>query len=556
MVRRLGCLIVGLVLASCVASMAADTQSEPKKPEKPGTPKAPAEISRTKAEAKQTPPKKETPKETPKEAQADASKPSSGAEPSKASAPSVAPKSAVKPDGPAANIYTVKRSPVMITVDLDGFFESRKTREILVKPEEWASLRVDEAVPHGARVKEGDVLLKLDSERLDQLIAELQADQRLNEVALRLGEDQLRVAEAMTPLDMELSQRTARMAVEDQTAYFDVERPFYLKMAEFNLKDAANKLEYDEEELRQLEKMYKADDITEETEKIVLKRAQDTVERSKFGVEYNQLSHDQMLKYMIPRMDNKVKETTQRRAIDWEKVKSELPLTIQKQRFDLEKMKLLRDRSADRLKKLMADRACMVVKSPIDGVVYYGKAVRGRFSDATSMADMLRSHGSVQANQVLMTVVEPDDLFIRAAVPETQLHNLHRGLKGKAIPAAYPDLRLGAVVERIDDVPTAPGTFDARLKLTGDDSEVDLTPGMACRVRLTAYLKKEAITVPPKAIVPDELNDQKFYVYVAKADGKSKKISVTVGKRTDKKVEILKGLKEGDQVLLDPPKSN
>ena len=35
--------------------------------------------------------------------------------------------------------------------------------------------------------------------------------------------------------------------------------------------------------------MYKANDITEETEQIVLKRARDTVERAKFMVEYAQL---------------------------------------------------------------------------------------------------------------------------------------------------------------------------------------------------------------------------------------------------------------------------
>ena len=51
-----------------------------------------------------------------------------------------------------------------------------------------------------------------------------------------------------------------------------MERPFTLKSTEFSLKMTKEKLEYEEEELRQLEKMYKADDITEETEAIVLKR--------------------------------------------------------------------------------------------------------------------------------------------------------------------------------------------------------------------------------------------------------------------------------------------
>lgn len=584
MVYRLGCLIVGIVFGLCAASMAVEPRHTP---EPSAESEAPAAMARRKGASHQSPPKKEEPKkdesqkseakkdEPKKDSPADASKPTTPASPAKGTGPTEPTKPAssaapTKPPasnapagatpapgtGPAANVHTIKKSPIKITVDLDGFFESRKMREIAVKPEEWAGLRVDEAVSHGTRVKEGEVLIKLETERLDQAIADIQADLRLNDVAIRLAEDQLRVAEALAPLDMEQGQRTARTAAEDQSAYFEVERPFYLKMIEFNLTDAKNKLEYDEEELRQLEKMYKADDITEETEKIVLKRAQDTVERSKFAVEYNQLNHDQTAKYAIPRMDNKIKDNAQRRTLDWEKIKNELPLIIQKQRFDLDKMKLARERSMDRLKKLTADRAGMVVKSPIDGVVYHGKAVRGRFGDSNALAESLRARGVVQANQVLMTVVEPEDLFIRATVPEDRLHNLRRGLKGKAIPSAYPDLRLGAVVDRLGDVPMAPGSFDARIKLTGDDSEAKLTAGMACKVRLTAYLKKEALTVPPKALVPDELNDQEFFVYIAKPDGKSEKVSVTVGRRTDKKVEILSGVKEGDQVLLEPPKNN
>ena len=37
-------------------------------------------------------------------------------------------------------------------------------------------------------------------------------------------------------------------------------------------------------------------------------------------------------------------------------------------------------------------------------------------------------------------------------------------------------------------------------------------------------------------------------------DGKPKKRAVTLGEKTDKQVEILKGLAEGDKVLLEAPK--
>jgi multidrug efflux pump subunit AcrA (membrane-fusion protein) len=79
-------------------------------------------------------------------------------------------------------------------------------------------------------------------------------------------------------------------------------------------------------------------------------------------------------------------------------------------------------------------------------------------------------------------------------------------------------------------------------------------PGMSCKVKLTPYLKKDALTVPPSAVVTDELDDQKQTVEVLEEDGTTKTRQVTVGRKTDKQVEILKGLNEGDQVVIEPKK--
>ncbi|MCD4727364.1 MAG: hypothetical protein K8R46_06875, partial [Pirellulales bacterium] len=81
-----------------------------------------------------------------------------------------------------------------------------------------------------------------------------------------------------------------------------------------------------------------------------------------------------------------------------------------------------------------------------------------------------------------------------------------------------------------------------------------LMPGMTCKIKLVPYLKRDAILVPPKVIVTDELDDRKRSVQVLGEDGKPKTRPVTVGRRTDKQVEILKGLKEGEKVVLEPSK--
>jgi multidrug efflux pump subunit AcrA (membrane-fusion protein) len=408
-------------------------------------------------------------------------------------------------------------------------------------------------VKHGARVKKGEVLVTFDTEKLDRTIDDLRADLKLAELSLQQSEEQLRAMEKTTPMDLEGNERAARTTEEDRRYYFDKQRPYQLKLAEHQLKSAKNMLEYQQEELRQLEKMYKADDVTEETEEIVLKRARDQVETAKMYVESAQMRHDYTVQFNTPREDERVKDVSQRNRLEIDKARIVLPISLQRQRLEIEKLRVARLRSDERLKKLLADRELMTVKSPGEGVVYYGKCTRGKFSDAGVIAEMLRRNGIVQPNQVFLTVVQPQALTIRAAVAEDQVHRLRPGVAGTAVPTAYPSLKLPVTLSRIGDIPISTGSFDAQVKVTLDKDARSVMPGMGCRVKLVSYLKKDALTVPAKALMTDEVDDHTF-VYVQAKDGKTSKCPVTVGQKTDRQAEIVKGLAEGEQVLLEAPK--
>lgn len=466
-----------------------------------------------------------------------------------------------KPDAAPATTetpatHTVQRKPLKITVDLDGVFEARSAGEIALKFDEYMpapALTVISAVKHGARVKKGDVLLSLDAEKLDKQIDDLRSDFKLAELGLKQTEDSLAALERTTPLDLAANERAAKSNQQDRKYYFDVQRPFDLKMAEFNLQRSQNFVEYSEEELRQLEKMYQADEVTEETEAIVLKRARDQLESAKMSLESSRMTRDFAIEFGLPRADERTKESSERRQLDTERAKIAVPEGLQRQQIEVEKLRIQTARSAERLKKLQGDRERLTVRSPLEGVVYYGKCTRGKFGDAQSLADSLHAGGMVQMNQVLMTVVQAQGMIVRATVPEDQLHRLRPGLSGVAVPNGFPDLKLPAVLSQWSEIPAGPGSFDATLKVSLDKDNKAIVPGMACKVKLTAYAKKNALAVPPSVVMTDEFDDQR-YVYLVGKDGKAAKRTVTIGQKTDKLLEIAEGLAEGDKVLLEAPK--
>ncbi|MBN1396179.1 MAG: HlyD family efflux transporter periplasmic adaptor subunit [Pirellulales bacterium] len=457
-------------------------------------------------------------------------------------------------EAPAIETKTIEKGPFRIVVELDGVFEGEDAEEIILTPEEWSKLTVVKAAAHGARVRKGDVVLELETDKLDRAIADLQADLRLSEVALRQQESQLRALEKITPLELKSSRRGARQSEEDRELFFKSLKPLLLELAEVRLKVARASLEYKQEELRQLEKMYKADDITEETEEIVLKRARDELEVAKFSLEIARFNNEYTLKFGVPRQEEQTVESTERAILGLEKEETIVPLLLDERRLELDRTREGLRKSEEKLEKLAADRKQMIVRAPIDGIVYYGQLNRGKPADSSSMENMLCPHGSVPSNQVLMTVVSPRPMRVRVSVPEKYLHDLRPGLEGTAVPTGYPDLRLPVEIDRVGDIPVSSEKFDAWLNVRLKGKTKLLLPGMTCEIKFVPYLKEDAILVPPKAIVADELDDEKRYVEVLDKQDKPQRRRVTLGRETDEKVEIVKGLNEGDRLVLEPKK--
>jgi len=466
-------------------------------------------------------------------------------------------KGKAKPSAPAKeppakpSTYRLKRGPFKIQVKLKGLFEAEKMTEVVLRPEAWSQLTVLKAAEPGTRVKKGDVVVALDTRKIDEAIREAEAGRTLSDVALQLAQEEVAALDKSLPIDLAAAERAKKIADEDLKRYQEIDRPLSVKQARFSVKSAENYLAYQKEELRQLEKMYKADDLTEETEEIILKRQRDLVERMTFALEVAKSKADRTLNVELPRRDVTVKEGARRQAIALKKAKATLPMTLKKARLELAKQKRAQKKANEKLQKLKSDRQAMTVKSPVDGLVYYGPCVRGNWP---KLAQSLGRGATLSPNQVVMTIVEPRPMFVRAAVPEKQLQHLRPGITGHAIPVGYPDLKLQAKVETISAIPVSAGQFGAEISIGVGKDAAHLMPGMSCDVKLVAYRKADALTVPASAIFADELDETKTAVYVREKDGSHEKRLVTVGKKTGKKAEILDGLKEGDVVFLEKPK--
>lgn len=362
---------------------------------------------------------------------------------------------------------------------LSGTFVSQDVTEIILRPEAWSSLKVKEAVPHGTPVGAEDVILQLETEDIDRKIEDLRRSQYAAGLSLKLAEEEMAFAEKTFPMDRKIAERTLEHAKEDLDYYLKVTLPNAKESAERSLQNTKYRLEYTQEELDQLQKMYKEDDITEETEEIILLRAKRDVEEMKQFVERAEERTKRTLEISLPRQKVETEENTQKTVLQAEKDLASQEINLRRKQHDLDQQQIAFDRAQEQLEELVGDRNMLTVTAPKEGIVYYGQASRGKWSQVATLDKALRPGGSITANQVIMSIVDPGQMSLLIDVPEDKLKDLAVGQAGHVVPKAFPDLKIPAKVESISLVPISPGTFDGKVTLMFEKRPERLVPGMA-----------------------------------------------------------------------------
>ncbi len=447
-----------------------------------------------------------------------------------------------KPESPPT--HKVKAAPFKVEVKLDGVFAAENAHEIQLKIKSWADLKVLEAVPHGAVVKKGDLLVQLDHEKLDKKIHDSGIDLKLSRLDLELAKIDLKHAEETIPLDLAGVERAYHQVKEDLDRYLKVQKPYDVKSAKRTATSSANYLAYAEEELKQLKKMYEADDVSEETEEIILRRAQDGVNRARHSLAGAKIRSETSLKITIPRENVTKKEGELRKRLEVVRARSSSEADLKKKQLGTEKQQIAHDKALEAHAKLQSDRELLTVKAPTNGVVFYGSFNKGVWSGQKSFAPKLKKDGKLLPESVFMTVVEPRPLRIYALLDEKDLLHVKTGAKGEATAKADPENDLLATVESVSRIPVDAGKFEVVLNANPESEHI--MPGMGCSVKLVVYENEKALAVPGKAVFDD--GDAKV-IYLK--GGKKK--AVTIGKTSGGKTEILKGIKAGDEVLLEKP---
>ncbi len=453
----------------------------------------------------------------------------------------------------SSKTHTVKSETFRIETELDGVLEAVNMTEISLRPDVFKTLEVVKAVPHGTEVKKGQALVELETKDLEEQVREAELAVELGELTLKDAQVNLKSLEATMPLDLASLERANMVAQRELKQYRDTDRPLAVRSAKHSLKSSEGQLENVMEELKQLERMYKADDLTEETEEIILKRARRSVETAELFLEQSKIRTARRLNESIPEQEVTLTEAAKRAELSLAKVKVTAPMKFRSQQIELDKLERAQEKAVEKLEKLTADLKLLHVDSPASGVVYYGSCQDGKWSSIDTIEKQLQPGKTLTTNQVFMTIVQLSPMQVRLSLAEKDLRHIQKGVNGEAVPTAFPDLKLPVSVTSVARFPDGSTKFDALASLRSKNAE-SLVPGMTCKVKMVSYEKKNALAIPEKALFQEENQSAKTYVYLAGENDKPLKRPVSIGKKHGGKVEITKGLNAGDKILTEKPK--
>ena len=181
--------------------------------------------------------------------------------------------------------------------------------------------------------------------------------------------------------------------------------------------------------------------------------------------------------------------------------------------------------------------------SPIDGVVLSRNVEMG---DAVSSILVLGSSATL-----VMTLGDTSEVYVKGKVDESDIGKVYLGQPARIKVESFKDKSFNGKVTKISPMGVEKDnvtTFEVRVSINNPGGE--LKAEMTANAEIILEEHKNVLQIPEGSIVYD--NQKKASVEVPDPKGKEgkRKVAVNIGISNGAKTELLSGLKEGDQVVL------
>ena len=220
---------------------------------------------------------------------------------------------------------------------------------------------------------------------------------------------------------------------------------------------------------------------------------------------------------------------------------SKAQLSVLKAKIGQAQAQVAQDRA--NLKQLEEQLNYTTVTAPIDSIVLSRDVEVG---DAVSSILVLGSSATL-----VMTLGDTSEVYVKGKVDESDIGKVYLGQPARIKVESFKDKSFSGKVTKISPMGVEKDnvtTFEVRVSINNPGGE--LKANMTANAVVILEEHKAVLQIPEGAILYDK--DKKASVEVPDAKGKEgkRKVAVNIGISNGAKTELLSGLKEGEEVVL------
>ncbi len=497
--------------------------------------------------------------------------------------------------------FTVRRANLTITVTEGGSIRAHKSIEYKCKVErgrETGELQILNVVPAGTYVTQEDVdnkmvLVQLDSsgleERLIQEDMELSGDQEsvnsaTEAVAIQkiqnesdVADAQLKVRFAQLDLQKYLGAELANKLIKDVNDESNLTEhitPFLgevktdpnmldgsaagedLKRLKDNITKAEGALKKAEDTLTGTLKLHDANYVSD----LDLLTDRLTVQNSRFAQESSEVALDLFKKYDFPKNAEQFLSDYVEAGRQLQRVHAQCRSRLAQTEVRLSSSKEQLYWQEKRVKEINDNIGFCTMKAQAPGLVVYGtggsddmyRAMRYRGGGSSGV---IAEGESVSEGQTILSMPDTATMVAEIGVHETEVDKVRAGQPATIVMDAFPDKVLEGEVVEVAPLPDqARGFMNPDLKVYKSKVRIDgthdfLKSRMSCKVQILVEQLEDVIVVPIQ-VVSNRVGEK--VVYVITSQGHQERV-VRTGLFNDTFVEIIEGLEEGEEIMLNPP---
>ncbi|MGH9670411.1 MAG: efflux RND transporter periplasmic adaptor subunit [Terriglobales bacterium] len=195
------------------------------------------------------------------------------------------------------------------------------------------------------------------------------------------------------------------------------------------------------------------------------------------------------------------------------------------------------------LDQLQQEYRNSTIVSPMDGLVLSRGVEVG---DAVSSILVLGSSATL-----IMNLGDTSEVYVKGKVDESDIAKVYLGQPARIKVESFKDKTFNGKVTKISPLGVEKDnvtTFEVRVSVTNDSGE--LKAAMTANAEIILEEHKGTLIIPEGAILYDKDKNASVEVPDPHAKEGKRKVVVKIGVSNGAKTEVLSGLKEGDQVVV------